>query len=180
MKIKRNPFVPKFGQNRPLGLKRILNLGCGDDTYGTDFVDNEKTRKYVKQVNIDYQKLPYKDSTFDEVFCYQVMQHLKNPEFALREARRVLKPHGILTVFTINRDFFGWKITKQDQSPWPVIHIFAKEELEELLKKIGFEITYSEYYSAVRYMNWKKYIILMTGLFGKHGNISIQITARKS
>ncbi len=46
---------------------RILNLGCGKDTYGTDFVDIYLSRKEVIRCNIDKESLPYGDGTFDEV-----------------------------------------------------------------------------------------------------------------
>lgn len=57
--------------------KRILNIGCGNDTYGTDFVDLYPQRKEVKKCMIDSEKLPYSKNTFDEVRMYFVFEHLK-------------------------------------------------------------------------------------------------------
>ena len=42
--------------------------------------------------------LPYADSSFDVVYAHQVMQHLADPVRALREARRVLRPGGLVAV----------------------------------------------------------------------------------
>jgi ubiquinone/menaquinone biosynthesis C-methylase UbiE len=46
----------------------------------------------------DVYRLPFADSTFDVVFAHQLLQHLRDPVAALREAGRVLKPAGIVAV----------------------------------------------------------------------------------
>lgn len=45
--------------------------------------------------DIDMQKLPYKNSSFDYVISDQVIEHLENPQKAIDESRRVLKKGGI-------------------------------------------------------------------------------------
>lgn len=42
--------------------------------------------------------LPYDDDSFDVVYAHQVLQHLRDPVGALREARRVLRPGGLIAV----------------------------------------------------------------------------------
>ena len=42
--------------------------------------------------------LPFDDGSFDVVYAHQVMQHLSDPVRALREARRVLRPGGLVAV----------------------------------------------------------------------------------
>ena len=43
-------------------------------------------------------ELPYANESFDVVYAHQVMQHLGDPVRALREARRVLRPGGLVAV----------------------------------------------------------------------------------
>jgi len=48
--------------------KRILNIGCGNDTYGTDFVDLYPSREEVKRVDLEKEKLPFKKNSFEEIY----------------------------------------------------------------------------------------------------------------
>ena len=43
-------------------------------------------------------ELPFDDKSFDVVYAHQVLQHLSDPVRALREARRVLRPGGLVAV----------------------------------------------------------------------------------
>ncbi len=43
-------------------------------------------------------ELPFDDAGFDVVYAHQVMQHLADPVAALREARRVLRPGGLVAL----------------------------------------------------------------------------------
>lgn len=46
----------------------------------------------------DLYSLDYADNSFDVVYAHQVLQHLTDPQRALREIRRLLKPGGIVAV----------------------------------------------------------------------------------
>jgi len=86
-------------------LERILNLGCGKETYGTHFIDTYPQRKGVVKCNIDSQKIPFPNNFFDIVYSRNVFEHLRNPGFALAEMTRVLKPKGQLILITDNAGF---------------------------------------------------------------------------
>lgn len=90
--------------------KRILNVGCGNETYGTDFVDLYPSRKEVLKVEIDKERLPYKDNTFDEVRFYFAFEHLRNHEFVLTEIYRVLKKGGVLDLKTDNASYWYYSL----------------------------------------------------------------------
>jgi SAM-dependent methyltransferase len=52
--------------------------------------------EYVRFVCYDGSTLPFKDETFDCIFCVDVIEHLPNPEHFVSEFRRVLVPGGQL------------------------------------------------------------------------------------
>ncbi len=64
----------------------------------------------------DGASLPYEDSSFDAVYLVSVLGEIPDPEAALREFRRVLKPTGRLVVgeIFVDPDFprLGWLVQR--------------------------------------------------------------------
>lgn len=56
----------------------------------------------VKVVDLNVNKLPFVDASFDLVTCTEVIEHLEHYREAIREMYRVLKPGGALVVTTPN------------------------------------------------------------------------------
>jgi len=137
--------------------KRILNIGCGNDAYGTDFVDLYPQRKEVKKCDVDKKKLPYKNNTFDEVYSAFLLEHLINPGFTIKEMARVLKKGGILKIKTDNAGWWGYHNAK---SKWKTHYggykfhgeedkhycIFTFDHLKNHFKKAGLKIVKVELY----------------------------------
>ena len=87
--------------------KRILNVGCGEDTYGTHFIDLYPTRENVIKCDVNRDKFPFKDNYFDEIVAIELFEHLTNPLNFLKECYRTLKRNGKLIIITDNAGFFG-------------------------------------------------------------------------
>ena len=87
---------------------KILNVGCGKQTYGTDFVDKYPQRNGIVRCDVDEDKLPYPDNFFDEVYSFDLFEHLTNPLFFLKEAKRVLKPCGRIVLTTSYAHCMNW------------------------------------------------------------------------
>ncbi|GCE07460.1 methyltransferase domain-containing protein [Dictyobacter aurantiacus] len=121
------PFVKAYKQRARQLLEitpgqRILDAGCGtgEDTRalarltgpggqvtGLDFsqtmLDNAKLRTGELSLPInfmqgDLHQLPFADNTFDRCYSDKTFQHLPQPELALSELIRVIRPGGRLVI----------------------------------------------------------------------------------
>jgi len=95
----------------PLVAGRALDVGCGDkpwqalftevDSYiGLDYLGPSATAKAALNVDVcgDATELPFRSGSFDSVIAMEVLEHVKQPEMALSEIKRVLRPDGYLVV----------------------------------------------------------------------------------
>ena len=56
----------------------------------------------------DALRLPFADASFDVVCAMDFLEHVENPEHAIAEAARVLKPSGLFFFHTFNRNLLCW------------------------------------------------------------------------
>ncbi len=120
---------------------------------------------YEKTYVCDCQDMkPLKNDSFDFIYSNQVIEHLFYPEKFLKEAWRVLKPHGILILSTPNLAawfnrlllLFGYQLSNYTASPqfkdiglpkfikkknlWDHPRVFSANALKDLLKETNFEL----------------------------------------
>jgi len=104
---------------------RVLDAGCGV-AYGSMMladagaaevvgVDNDESviagllSSSPARVSIevgDVTHLSHEDARFDIVVCFEVIEHVADPERVLDELYRVLRPGGLLVISTPNRDVY--------------------------------------------------------------------------
>jgi len=98
----RRKLVPLLRQH--IG-RRVLDVGCGRmpfRTYLTDLVDcydglDREQRGDQPVIIGDAQNMSDVPSdAYDSVLCLSVMEHLQDPELALREMKRVCRPDGCI------------------------------------------------------------------------------------
>ena len=128
--------------------KHVLDAGCGVG-YGSAFlgeaarsvvgvdvsgeaIDYARARYGGGNVDFavgDLQRLENADAEFDAVVAFEVIEHLPQPERFVAEARRVLKPDGVLLVSTPRSEHGA-------ASPTNPFHEreFARDEFERLLR----------------------------------------------
>ena len=153
---------------------KVLELGCG---IGLNSVSLAKTfpktiavdvdkmvlrpaqeflRKFglKNQVTIyDGQRLPFSNNSFDVVVCVEVFEHAADHDKLLEEAKRVLKPNGIMHITAPNK---WWPIEGHYQLPFlSYLPKKAADAYVRLFKKgpsyenIYLFPTYSQFYQAV-------------------------------
>jgi len=79
------------------------------------------------------ENLPVKDNCFDLVVCTQVLEHVRNPQQAVDEIYRVLKPGGIVILTT--NFHYGLHGAPHDYFR------FSRYALDHLFQQSGFEIS---------------------------------------
>jgi ubiquinone/menaquinone biosynthesis C-methylase UbiE len=89
--------------------KFVLNLGCGEQTYGDVRVDIYRSKAANILADAE-QFLPFRDDTFDEVYSSHFFEHLRNPSHGLNEMIRVLKPGGKLILITDNASYIPFHV----------------------------------------------------------------------
>jgi len=82
-----------------------LDIGCGDVKCGTIGIDTRRTS--CVDIVADAYNLPFRDYTFDRVYMYEVLEHLRSPLDALNEAHRVLDHGGLILCSTPNVYWIG-------------------------------------------------------------------------
>ncbi len=163
--------------------QKVLDIGCGNGRFfnfvkgKASYFGIDSSIELIKIAKNKYPEatfqvanglaLPFPDNYFDKVYCLAVFQHIpsqKLREQFLKEAKRVLKPKGLLflTVWNLwrwpnigvlikNTVLRVFKISKLDFKDFFLpatrrsffknfyYHAFTKKELKVLTEKIGFK-----------------------------------------
>ena len=122
---------------------RLIDIGCGTKPYknllspyvtehiGVDYKGTLHERSNIDIFSTAYQIL-VEEASFDSAICTAVLEHLEEPELALRECYRVLKPGGV-AIYSVP---FIWHIHEEPRD----FYRFSKYGLQYLFEKVGFEV----------------------------------------
>ena len=171
-----DPLRAVFRRHLPEG-GLVLEGGCGLGQYvvyyarlgyrmvGLDFTQRplERLRQFDPGAFLcrgDVSRLPFQDETFDAYYSGGVVEHFEDgPELALAEARRVLKPSGVLIISVPSfngvrrlRHLFGFRGAPADRVverpradgtlPDQVFfqYVFGRTEFRRRLEASGFKV----------------------------------------
>jgi len=120
---------------------RFIDLGCGDMPYRRTIepiVDVYHSLDYIPRAsNVDFigdiqsmTQIP--DNTYDSAMCLEVLEHIPQPQQALNEAFRILKPGGTLVLSVPH-------LSRLHELPNDYFR-FTRYGLNYLLKKSGFSV----------------------------------------
>jgi len=157
------PALPSFIKHG-----KILDIGCGTgdtlmlfkhigwDVYGLDIdksaIQVARTRGLRKVKFGSYKTMDfYRDTNFDAIRLYHVIEHLDNPKELLTLAHTKLKKGGELIIGTPNMNSFVARIFRQYWYNLDCprhLYIFNPKQLTALLEKTGFTNIKISFFSA--------------------------------
>jgi SAM-dependent methyltransferase len=145
----------------------FLDIGCGAGTllyqakryysnvYGLDIaiskaLKNQNGQFKLLEVDVDKTGLPFEDGFFDTISALDVIEHVFDPVFLLKETYRVLKKDGQVIYTTPNVRTLRYLFALVFKGKFPRtsnerigydgghLHYFTHGDLKELFKRTGF------------------------------------------
>lgn len=139
---------------------RILDVGCGFglfigamrergwDVYGMDFAEDciAHARNELGFTNVSTGFLTdetFAPQFFDAVTLWSVAAHLEDPITLFKTIARILKPGGVLVIYTIDAESLTHKVQLADWGGYHKNHLifFTRDHLRETLAKAGLTMT---------------------------------------
>jgi SAM-dependent methyltransferase len=137
---------------RHLFTGRVLNAGSGSRDL-SPFVDGELVNQDLDgdvDIASPIHAIPVGDGSFDAVVCNAVLEHLYDPEAAVRELHRVLRPGGTL--------YMAVPFMQPEHLVPTDSQRYTFDGLRELCDRLGFDvIDVSGVHSAETTLAWITY-----------------------
>jgi ubiquinone/menaquinone biosynthesis C-methylase UbiE len=144
----------------------VLEVGCGTGCDLLQFARNganatgvDVTQRHIdlaqKRVgdiaNVQYGsacELPFPDGSFDYVYSHGVLHHIDEPDLAVQEVLRVLRPGGrfniqvyarlsYFTLYRVLRYGRGWKLHIENSAEPVYIEFYTASKLRRLFRRYG-------------------------------------------
>jgi SAM-dependent methyltransferase len=143
-------------------VRDALDLGCGDGrltkeikaerVVGADVSERALSRARGRMPEAEFvqltpdEPLPFLDGSFDLVVSVETIEHVRDVQLFLSEARRVLRPGGTLALTTpahgrltaLRALWSGFEEVFDPLSPH--LRFFTARSLERLLDALGFDV----------------------------------------
>lgn len=140
-------FVRSLGR-----VDRALDVGCGDgrltaeldaaEVTGADVSEGALARARrrlpdARLVELEPDApLPFDDGEFDVVLLAETLEHVRDVQLLLSEARRVLRPGGTLAITTPATR----PLMRAPHPLSPHLRFFTRSSLTRLLDELGFDV----------------------------------------
>lgn len=169
-----SPFIKAFHERRLAVLKRlftkhikpgarVIDVGSGHSMFYLIFGENppfhvtclDLDRTLITQIGPQrptyrwlvaaMQELPFDDASYDVLYAGEIIEHVADPDLALAEWNRVLRPGGTLIVTTPNRERFLNRINKTNAVvSYEHLVEFTCDELRTMFDNSGFDMIGAE------------------------------------
>jgi len=161
----RNPWVQSGIVAAGLQEASVLDIGCGggflsnylacqghrvtgldESAEALGVAASRDVTGAVRYAQGDALDLPFESASFDVVCAMDFLEHVEDPERAIGEAARVLRPGGLFYFHTFNRNPLAWLIVirgvewfvKNTPRHMHVLHLFLKpSEVDAMCGRAG-------------------------------------------
>jgi SAM-dependent methyltransferase len=116
-------------------VARSLEAGDLDDTNCQLAMETYAGRENIRIRHMDALDLPFPDASTDVLLLFEAIYYLPDADLFFAEARRVLRPGGLLLISTVNPEWSGF-----NPSPFHTRYLRASE-LNDALAGAGFAAT---------------------------------------
>ena len=186
-----------FDLSGDLHGRRVLDVGCGDGTYsisackrlarviGIDssaaMLEAARDRAEECSGSIEWcrayaEELPFESNAFDVVIAVTALCFVKDPQRAVQEAARVLRPGGILVIGELGR-YSLWSFSRKIRgwlgSYWGEARFWTVGEIRQLTDQAGLHFQVdrgSVYYPPIgwvaRLLSRHSHVLSRLGQFG--------------
>jgi 2-polyprenyl-3-methyl-5-hydroxy-6-metoxy-1,4-benzoquinol methylase len=145
--------------------RKLLDVGCGSgylakllksrvpdlivDGIDISKVALDRAKKHLCklwQINIDQEDFPLEPESYDTAVCVEVLEHLYDPEHALKEIYRILHPGGRAVITVPNLAYWRFRLDlMRGRVPLPAadqrhLHQFNLSLFTQTLVQGGFQI----------------------------------------
>ncbi len=147
--------LPEWMRNREREVVHPTHVIIGMDTNLPALLDNNSV---TWRVVGDLENAPFRPESFDLVSANTVVEHLQDPESALAEVRRMLRPHGVFIFHTpnlLNYQTVLAAILPRGIKRWLIRHLEGREDtdifpthyrlntagrIQTLSRRVGFKV----------------------------------------
>lgn len=158
-------FIESLQQKVPLENKKLLDIGCGRGELAREIIRRvgdvvihgidsdlcglaelqEETGNRLTIHKMDVRRLAFPDAYFDVAYSLNVFEHINDLEGAYRELWRVLKPGGVLYLYSSpiwtsyrGHHYNHWLSDYVDLiPPWGHLYLERKRLFDEIARKKG-------------------------------------------
>ena len=142
----------------------VLDVGCGDGSLAQDLAARTGARLFatdlawkrvvrarqrvsgLRATQTSIYELPYRDGSFQLVTCTDLLEHLDDPERAMRELVRVSARHVLVTVpYKINIEKTLCPHCGKDYFLYGHQHSFGEEGVDKLARQAGARVARFEH-----------------------------------
>lgn len=163
------PWILDRIQNRDGAARKVLDIGCGAgflsnalakesfEVFAVDLSEESLNvaRNHDQTKTVHYQKanaydLPYANASFEVVTALDLLEHVEEPERAIQEVSRVLKPGGQFFFHTFNRNRLAhlviiklveWFVRNTPKNMHVIELFISPAELRQMCRANGLEVT---------------------------------------